>query len=288
MARLRIVHETRYIYRGPVGLGPHRLRLRPIETKDLRLTAFDLSISPHAAIDWSTDVWGNSVATASFEGEHDMLWIRSEAVVEQRAPAWPVFPIAGDATTFPFLYHPDDRIDLGALSLPHHADDMGRLRAWTSGFVMAPSTDTLSLLKDISSGVADAIRYETREAEGTQSPLETLGRGVGSCRDLAVLFAEAVRTLGFGARLVSGYLHDDGADGVGVIGAGATHAWAEVFLPGAGWIPFDPTNRSVGSARLVPVAVARSIGQVSPVTGSFAGAPSDLRGLEVDVQVKAD
>jgi hypothetical protein len=89
-------------------------------------------------------------------------------------------------------------------------------------------TDTLALLKDLNSGIAETILYQSRE-EGTQSPIETLDRGWGSCRDFAVLFAEATRTLGFGARLVSGYLYNRDQQGVGSRDAGSTHTWAEVY-----------------------------------------------------------
>ncbi|MDA7421871.1 transglutaminase-like domain-containing protein [Tritonibacter multivorans] len=141
-------------------------------------------------------------------------------------------------------------------------------------------------MKDVSNGSTAQIAYQSRECEGTQGPLETLNRGYGSCRDFAALYAEAIRTLGFGARLVSGYLYDPSDDRLGSAGSGSTHAWVEVFVPGAGWIPFDPTNRSVGSANLIPVAVARNIPQVAPVTGSFQGEGTDLLPIEVVVRVE--
>ena len=153
---------------------------------------------------------------------------------------------------------------------------------------MARPTDTLSLLKDISNGITAGISYQSRETEGTQGPLETLDRGWGSCRDFAVLFAEATRTLGFGARLVSGYLFNPSGNEIGSADSGSTHAWVEVFVPGAGWIPFDPTNRSVGSTNLIPVAVARRIQQVAPVTGSFHGRPADVLSMDVTVHVEDD
>ncbi len=151
---------------------------------------------------------------------------------------------------------------------------------------MRRPTDTLSFLKDISSGITAQITYEIRESEGTQGSLETLDRGFGSCRDFAVLFAEAIRSLGFGARLVSGYLYDPSFDRLGSASSGSTHAWVEVFVPGARWIPFDPTNRSVGSVNLISVAVARNISQVAPVTGSFQGEGADLLAMEVVVCVE--
>lgn len=141
------------------------------------------------------------------------------------------------------------------------------------------------MLKDLCTGVADRISYQSREVEGTQSPTQTLDQGRGSCRDYTVLFVEATRSLGFGARIVSGYLHNPKYDRMGSVGAGSTHAWAEVFVPGAGWITFDPTNRSVGGVNLIPVSVARDIRQAAPVSGSFVGMSGSFRGLWVEVHV---
>ena len=149
-------------------------------------------------------------------------------------------------------------------------------------FVRGVRTDTLSLLKDINAGILGPVAYRTRDEEGTQTPLETLALASGSCRDIAALFIAAVRHLGFGARAVSGYLFDPqpNADD-----PGSTHAWAEVYLPGAGWIAFDPTHRRLGGASLIPVAVARSNRQIMPIVGGYGGAPEDFVAMEVAVSV---
>lgn len=286
MPWIEIRHKTEYRYATPVSLGKHQMMLRPRETRDLRLVSFDLDVSPAASVIWSNDVAGNAVAAATFENTSDMLAMTARIVVDLKAPVWPVFPIAAHAVSYPFLYSMDDLADLGPLAFPQYKDDAGRLSDWVEGFVMQRPTDTLSLLKDVANGVTTQISYQSRETEGTQGPLETLDRGWGSCRDFAVLFAEAARTLGFGARLVSGYLFNSSDDKIGSLGDGSTHAWVEVFVPGAGWIPFDPTNRSVGSANLIPVAVARRIEQVAPVTGSFHGTGSDLISMDVEVSVQ--
>ena len=286
MPSVTITHTTSYRYRTAVSLGPHRLMLRPRETRDLTLMSFDLEISPEARIDWSHDVAGNAIATAQFDAMTESLSIRSCAQVDLRAPVWPVFPIAAYAASYPFQYAADDQTDLEALAAPQYVDDAGRLPRWVEAFVMKRPTDTLSLLKDISNGVTAQISYQSRETEGTQGPLETLDRGWGSCRDFAVLFAEAARTLGFGARIVSGYLYNPSGGEIGSADAGSTHAWVEVFVPGAGWISFDPTNRSVGSTNLIPVAVARRIEQVAPVSGSFHGRSGDVLAMEVRVDVR--
>ena len=135
--------------------------------------------------------------------------------------------------------------------------------------------------------MASQINYQSREDEGTQSPNQTLDRGWGSCRDFAVLFADAARTLGFGARIVSGYLYNPNQNLVGSSNTGSTHAWAEVFVPGAGWISFDPTNRSVGNFNLIPVAVARDIRLAIPVAGSFFGMSDAFIGMTVEVVVSS-
>ncbi|WP_325170026.1 transglutaminase-like domain-containing protein [Methylobacterium sp. C25] len=197
-----------------------------------------------------------------------------------------MFDIAASAIAFPFGYSDDDWTDLGSLTVPQYAEGDG-LRAWAQGFVAGYPTDTLSLLKDINAGIGDAILYQAREDEGTQSPGRTLVLRTGSCRDLATLLVEAVRSLGFGARIVSGYLHDPTRTLLGSADSGSTHARAEGYLPGAGWVTFDPTNRSVGGANLIPVAVARDIRRAIPVSGSFAG-PSDAfltMAVEVSVEV---
>lgn len=283
--RLRIEHRTSYHYRFPVSLGVHRLMLRPRESRDLRLISSDVRVTPEATLTWAHDVYGNAIATAALQGWSDHLEIFSVSVIELSAAAWPVFDIAAYAVAYPFRYSDDEWIDLGSLAVPQYLDPEGRLQNWARAFVRGDVTDTLSLLKDLSIGVSAWVRYQSRDDEGTQTPTETLDRGWGSCRDFAVLFVEAVRSLGFGARIVSGYLHNPDQAFAGSADAGSTHAWAEVYVPGAGWITFDPTNRSVGGANLIPVAVARNIQQVVPVGGSFVGMTDAFQGMTVSVRV---
>lgn len=285
MPPLQIRHTTTYRFHRPVTFGPHRLMLRPRESRDLRVTSNHVTLTPPARVDWAQDVFGNAVATATFSSSGELLVIDSTTELQLDAVAWPVFPIAGTALSFPFSYSADEWTDLGALAVPQFPDDRGRLRSWALGFVLGNSTDTLSLLKDLSAGVSQQISYQSRDEEGTQSPVQTLDRGWGSCRDFAVLFVETARSLGFGARIVSGYLYNPDGAFLGSQGMGSTHAWAEVFVPGAGWIPFDPTNRSVGGFNLIPVAVVRDIRQAIPVQGSFIGDGGAFRDMTVDVYV---
>ena len=285
MIALGIRHVTTYRYRQPVSLGPHRLMLRPRESRDLRLISFDVRITQAAVITWAQDVFGNAVATAIFAGMTDTLAIESVAKLELDATPWPVFDMAASAINYPFQYADDEWLDLGALTVQQYLDTDGQLKAWARAFVRGNPTDTLALLKDLSAGVSASIRYQIREDEGTQSPVETLRLSSGSCRDFAVLFLEAARTLGFGGRLVSGYLYNPDQNRIGAGDAETTHAWAEIFVPGAGWITFDPTNRSVGGFNLIPVAVARNIRQAMPVVGSFTGATDAFAGMTVEVDV---
>jgi transglutaminase-like putative cysteine protease len=282
---LTIHHSTIYRYSRPVSFGPHRLMLRPRESRDLRLISNNVMLAPSAAVTWAQDVFGNAVATATFHAMADSLSIDSVAELELKSTACPVFDISAAAIFFPFRYSNEEWTDLGALTIQQYPDPAGRIGGWARAFVSSNPTDTLSLLKDLSAGVSARINYQSRDDEGTQSPIETLERGLGSCRDFAVLFVEAARCLGFGARIVSGYLYNPNQDFVGCSDAGSTHAWAEVYVPGAGWITFDPTNRSVGSFNLIPVAVARNIRQAIPIAGSFAGPDDAFRGMSVEVIV---
>jgi transglutaminase-like putative cysteine protease len=285
MIALKIHHRTTYRYRRLISLGPHRLMLRPRESRDLRLISSAVTVAPAAQVTWAHDVLGNSVATAMFHGMTGSLVVDSVMELELNASAWPIFDIAASAIVYPFRYSDDEWTDLGALTVQQYPDPDGRLANWARAFVSGERTDTLALLKDLSSGVSGWIGYQSREDEGTQSPVETLDRGWGSCRDFAVLFVEAARCLGFGARIVSGYLFNPDRSLAGSTDAGSTHAWGEVLVSGAGWISFDPTNRSVGGANLIPVAVARDIRQAMPVSGSFVGDRDAFAGMTVAVEV---
>ncbi|GAA4780103.1 transglutaminase family protein [Stakelama sediminis] len=285
---LTICHRTVYRYARPVTLQPHRMMLCPRGQHDLRLLTTLISCTPPAHIEWTQDVFGNLIATASFSEDVETLIIESRMVVEQSATAWPIFRIAPSAHSFPFSYSNEDVVDLGALREPQHDAEAGILRRWLAEFRPSAPADTLSLLKAINVQVYSRHGYISREEEGTQTPAETIRSASGSCRDLATLFIEAVRDLGFGARAVSGYLHavQDGS-GNDTIQHGSTHAWAEVYLPCAGWIPFDPTHGRMGGAGLIPVAVARNITQIPPVQGQYTGAPDDFVDMQVDVAVAA-
>jgi transglutaminase-like putative cysteine protease len=285
MTSFSIRHATTYSYKQPVQLGVHRLQLRPRENRDIRIVSMDLAITPPGTLTWANDVFGNTIASVTFTAPTDNLTIESRVTLEHNALPHPQFAIAGSAANFPFAYALDEASDLGALLIPQFVDPAGRLPLWAQGFIRSSPTGTLALLKDINDAILAWVEYEARDDEGTQSPLVTLDRRRGSCRDIAVLMIEAVRWLGFGARIVSGYLINRNQGTVGTSGTGSTHAWVEVFLPGAGWVTFDPTNRTIGDFSLIPIAVARDIKQAVPVAGSYAGAADDFLSMAVEVSV---
>lgn len=288
---LEVRHRTRYLYKEPVELGEHRLMSRPRDSHDLRLLDTHLSFQPSAkTVRWIHDVFGNSIALATFAPAPV-----SELVIESgfRAEHYPAARVQGVlepyARKLPFCYAREDALDLGHSKERHYPDPGHRVDAWARRFVEAHEADTLAVLEGMTAGIKRELQYAAREAEGVQPPLETLGKGSGSCRDFAVLMMEGVRSLGLAAHFVSGYLYDEkliGAGG-GMVGGGATHAWVRVYLPGAGWVEFDPTNALIGGRNLIRVAVARDAAQAAPLTGSYRGPADALRSLSVEVQVSA-
>jgi transglutaminase-like putative cysteine protease len=290
MKLLTVRHATTYRYSAPVAFGQHRLMLRPRDSHDLRLVGAELALSPPGKMRWLHDVFSNSVALVDFETPAAELSIVSTLSIERYANQRLDFPIAPEAESYPFMHSADDRSDLGRLRERHYPDPQGIVEAWARQFILEVPTNTFNLLATMNAAIRGGFAYRTREEEGTQTPLETIERKSGTCRDYALLFIEAARLLGFGARFVTGYLYDPALDGGEAMqGAGATHAWAEVYLPGAGWVEFDPTNALVAGENLIRVAVTRDPSQAIPIGGTFAG-PEDVTflGLDVEVTVHAE
>ena len=197
------------------------------------------------------------------------------------------FPLESRAEIVPVQYSPDEWTDLAHCIRPHADDPDSSLAAWTKSFVAGDQDQTADVLHRMLATFRHGFNYRARESEGTQSPGETLRSRSGTCRDYAWLMIEALRRLGFTARFVSGYLYDGALDGgaVGMTGSGATHAWLQVFLPGAGWIDYDPTNQINAGFDLIPVAVARHPGQAIPLAGSWFGDAKDYQGMSIKVAV---
>ncbi len=282
---LTVRHVTEYRYREPVGLGEHRMMFRPRESLDLRLLRTELEIRPRpAGLRWLHDVFDNSVAIATFDGVTDMLRFDSTVTIEHRETKLPDYVLDARARTYPFAYSDDDRPDLAGGLLRRYATP--EVDAWAARFVAAPGeSETLPLLHAMTFGLREAFAYERRLQKGVQTPAETLERGRGSCRDFALLMMEAVRSLGFAARFVSGYIFVPEIDPDDTVGGGATHAWLQVYLPGAGWIDFDPTNSIVGNRNLIRVAVAWDARQVLPLWGTYIGSASAFEAMDVAVSV---
>lgn len=289
MQTLSVRHVTRYSYANPVTFQPHRLMLRPRDSHDLRLVGAELTLFPGGTVRWLHDVFGNSVAIVDFAEPSNELKIESVLTIERYGLGGLNFELEESAAEYPFVYSPDDRIDLGRTLDPHHPDPNGELEAWAKGFVAARPTGTMALLTDLNNGIHQGFTYNLRHEQGTQAPLETIRLGTGSCRDYALLLIEAARALGFGARFVTGYLYDPAldTDAPAVVGAGATHAWADIYLPGAGWVEFDPTNGTIAADNLIRVAVTRDPSQAVPVAGGFTGGTADYLGMNVEVTVRA-
>lgn len=282
MKRYRIVHRTTYLYSGPVRLGPHTLRLRPREGHDLRIESSSLSLLPMGRLRWHRDVEDNCLVRATFDGVSDQLQIDSRLVILQYDHEPLDFFVDGYAVDYPFSYAPSDCPVLDAYRLSVPVDQISPLAQWTSGLWRpGEAIQSYALLKRLNLAIHQLISYRKREEPGVQTPAETLAMVSGSCRDMAFLFIEAARLLGFAARFVSGYSFTT----LPAEAAGSTHAWAEVFLPGAGWKGFDPTSGGIVGDTHIAVAVGRTPESVPPIAGSFSGA--SLRAMEVDVRVSA-
>ncbi|HME37580.1 MAG TPA: transglutaminase family protein [Steroidobacteraceae bacterium] len=289
---LRVSHRTVYRYRRPVVLGPHRLMCRPRDSHDLRLLDTGLTITPQPSeLRWMHDVFGNSIAIATFADSAAELVFESTF----RAEHFPLPPrtlaIDGYAAALPLSYSAAEAMDLGSCKSRHYADPEHRLDAWVRRLLdRTPGFATLDVLMAMNGAIKSEFAYMRREEVGVQTPLQTLELGAGSCRDFAVFMMDAVRCLGIAAQFVSGYLYDEALldAGGGLVGGGATHAWIQVYLPGVGWVEFDPTNALVGGRNLIRVAVAREAEQAAPLAGSFTGAADDFLELQVAVEVMAE
>ncbi|WP_029010926.1 transglutaminase family protein [Azospirillum halopraeferens] len=291
MTILSVCHTTTYRYTEPVRFGEHRLMFRPRDSHDLRLIDTLLVTSPPAEVRWLHDVFGNSIAIARFSEDAPELRIESRIRLEPFTAETPDFPVEEYARTYPFSYSAEEVPDLGRTMERHYPDPEHLVDAWAKEFVRGDDgvPDTLDLLVRMTRTIKETFTYAAREEEGTQSPVDTLTGRSGSCRDFALLMMEAVRSLGFAARFVTGYLYDPARDGApGLVGGGATHAWMQTYLPGAGWVEFDPTNGIVGGRNLIRVAVTRDPAQAVPLSGSWIGTPGSYLGMTVDVQVTSE
>jgi len=287
MSVIRVRHVTTYRYKQPVSFGEHRMMLRPRDSYDQKLLDSSLTIAPEPAdLRWVHDVFGNCVAIARFAGRAAELRFDSMIRLDHSASNALDFQIEEHAMRYPFSYGAEDMPDLLRLIERQYLDPEHEIDGWARQFLRHDGrNDTTEMLAAMTHAIRRDLKYVAREESGIQDPIRTLKLASGSCRDFAVLMMEAVRSLGLAARFVSGYLIVPETRRGSRVGGGATHAWMEVYLPGAGWVEFDPTNGIVGSADLIRVAVVRDPRQAVPVSGTWTGFPSDHLGMTVEVEV---
>ena len=286
MSVLTVHHTTVYRYAEPVRLGEHRMMFRPRASHDLRLIRTHLAIEPQPAyLRWLHDPFDNSVAVAVFEGTTSELRFESIITLEHFETSLSDYPLEEYARRYPFRYSDADlRILVCALAHHYPAE---RVSKWVLQFLdPSVATDTMKVLRAMTHGIHNQFAYTRRFERGVQTPEETLLRQQGSCRDLAVLMMEGARSLGIAARFVSGYLFTPNASVL--TGGGATHGWMQVYLPGAGWIDFDPTNGIIGNRNLIRVAVASAPEQVLPLWGTYEGLSGTSLGMDVTVSVSEE
>jgi transglutaminase-like putative cysteine protease len=288
MPVVSIRHRTSYRYRNPVAFGEHRVMYRPLESFDQRVIASALEVGPEPAmLRHVQEASGATVAVTRFDTRADRLHFESRVTLDHMPQT--AFELEGEAAAIGaalFAYHPDEAAELARAIERQHAD-AGETEAWARRFVRRVGRTRLStLLSDITHGIRGELTYAVRLEGPPQTPAETLARRAGTCRDFAVLMAEAARSLGLAARFTSGYVYSRSPK-AGRTGGGHTHAWVRVYLPGCGWTDFDPTNGIVGGHDLVRVAEVVNPSAALPLHGAWSGLKSDFLGmdLEVDVQV---
>lgn len=283
---LDILHKTSYHYSQPVRFGTHRCLIRPMEGHDLKIKSSSLLVSPTPKIRWVQDLFNNCVALMEFDQSADHLVIESALIVDQFNINPFDFVLEKHALDLPMAYTPAESLDLASFLPLGFPQDEPVLRQWIGPFLdINGRAKTMDFLTAINRSMPLFFSYSRRELPGVQTPAETINLRSGSCRDFAMLMMEAARCMGLAARFVSGYLCG-GDDKSQEVAAGATHAWAEIYLPGAGWKGFDPTCGRLADDYHVRVAVSREPFQAPPVSGSYIGAQGLFVGMNVEVLIK--
>jgi transglutaminase-like putative cysteine protease len=285
-----VKHTTVYHYARLVKFGEHRFMFRPRDSYDQRLLESVLRIDPEPSeVRWIHDVFGNCVAIVRFSRAAKALRFHAGIRLDHTSQEAPNFRIDQAALEYPFGYDPDETVDLARTIVRHYPDEHDEVGKWARQFVSTGRpTQTGKLLMTLCYAIHEGFVYSRRMEAGTQPPLITLHQRRGTCRDFALFMMEAVRSLGLAARFVTGYIYVPSRDGVTTLGGGSTHAWCQVYLPGAGWVEFDPTNGIVGNRDLIRVAVAREPHQAIPLHGSYRGRASDALGMTVQVNVTTE
>jgi len=282
MPILTVRHVTTYHYKQPVAFGEHRMMLRPRDDDDQQVLESELRITPEPSqLAWTKDIFGNHVATARFADRASELRFDSTIHLDHAPGYFHAADIDDSARTYPFVYAAEDRSDLARFIAP--LSPHRELDRWAAKFLRQDgSADTRELLVDLTRAINQNFKHVARHEKGIQDPIRTLKLASGSCRDLAVLMIAALRSLGIAARFVSGYLNLDDDDRVT---GGNTHAWVQVYVPGPGWVDFDPSSGAVGNQNLVRVAVVREPREAIPLQGTWTGTASDHLTMKVAVKV---
>ena len=280
--KIRIQHRTTYRYSVPVSFGQHRIMVRPREGHDVHIESSALEISPAHTTRWMRDVNGNSLAKVDFHEKADKLVFYSELVLEQYDINPLDFILEDSAVHYPFVYEPESLTELAPYMAVLYPRDTVPLREWQARFWKpGDNIETFELLQKVNQHIFETFKYVRRDEPGVQTPAETLKKGSGSCRDFATLLLEFCRASGLAARFASGYMLCEATEA----GGASTHAWTEVYLPGAGWKGFDPTTGVMTGAQHVTVAVSRNPENAAPISGTFKGPAGCSKGILVDVRV---
>jgi transglutaminase-like putative cysteine protease len=287
---LTIRHVTRYRYAKPVWFGEHMMMFRPRESFDQHVIKSELRIWPEPTyLRYHHDVFGNCVGIARFGAMAEELTFESTVQLKHMPEFSLDQPSTGRLNSYPFAYANSDLPDVHSSMMRLYPDPAGQLASWSKLFLQnLPKVDAINVLTAMIGGVHQGFRYVSRPWGPPQSPVETLRRRQGTCRDFAVLMMEGARALGLAVRFVSGYLLiPEHKDEPNRRGGASTHAWVRVFLPTGGWIEFDPTNGLVGNRDLIRVAVVRDPYQAVTLSGTWDGDTADYRGMDVHVDVQS-
>ena len=285
MPVVSIRHLTTYRYRKPVAFGEHRMMLRPLQTFDQRLISAGIEVSPEPAkLSHIHDLTGTCVGVARFEGRADLLKFESRALIDHTVHA--PFDLETDAGVIGadrFAYDRDEAPEL-ARAILRHDDGAADVDTWARSFLRPGRRVRLStLLPEITAAIRRDFAYGIRLEGAPQTPAQTLASRKGSCRVFAVLLMDAARSLGLAARFVSGYVYSKSQKSR--TGGGHTHAWAQVYVPGCGWVDLDPTNGIIGNEDLIRVAVTADPRLALPLYGSWAGRAGDFIRMDVEVDI---
>lgn len=278
-------HRTTYLYGDPVTLGPQIVRLRPAPFTRATIRHYSLTVSPEPdTLRWFQDAPGNVVAQMRFSAPADtlQLTVALEAELGEVNPF--DFMLDPDAGIWPFLYPAPLAQELVAYQ------GVEPIRPWLAGVLAELPLErqpTMDLLVALNRLVSDKVSYITRPEPGVWTPEQTMSCGRGSCRDVAWLLVAVARSLGFAARFVSGYLvqlvdADSPAPGL-VADKADLHAWADIYLPGAGWIGFDATSGLMTGAGHIPLAGSAHPRSASPITGTVGRSPAARFEIETAV-----